>query len=66
MVILWIDLLSIYLIYVIFYDLILIYVVLVLFILTVSRSLFIYMITWMIKLILELVNFLIIFSTSCG
>jgi hypothetical protein len=60
MVILWIDLLSIYLIYVAFCDLISICIVLVLFMLTASRSLFLYILTWMIKLILDLVNFLTI------
>jgi hypothetical protein len=50
--------LSICLVCVAFYDLILICIVLVLFILTASRSLFLYMLTWMIKLILSLVNFL--------
>jgi hypothetical protein len=60
MVILWIDLLSICLICVAFCDLISICVVLVLFMLTASRSLFLYMLTWMIKLILGLVNFLTI------
>jgi hypothetical protein len=57
MVILWIDPLSICLICVAFCDLISICVVLVLFMLTVSRSLFLYMLTWMIKLILGLINF---------
>jgi hypothetical protein len=60
MVISWIDLLSICLICVAFCDLISIYVVLVLFMLTASRSLFLYMLTWMIKLIFGLVNFLTI------
>jgi hypothetical protein len=60
MVISWIDLLSIYLICVAFYDLISICVVLVLFMLTASRSLFLYMLSWMIKLILGIVNFLTI------
>jgi hypothetical protein len=58
MVISWIDPLSICLICVAFYDLISICVVLVLFVLTASRSLSLYMLTWMIKLILGLVNFL--------
>jgi hypothetical protein len=58
MVISWIDQLSICLICVAFCDLISICVVLVLFMLTASRSLFLYMLTWMIKLILDLVNFL--------
>jgi hypothetical protein len=58
MMILWIDPLSICLVCVAFCDLISIYVVLVLFMLTASRSLFLYMLTWMIKLILGLVNFL--------
>jgi hypothetical protein len=57
MVILWIDPLSICLICIAFCDLIPICVVLVLFMLTVSRSLFLYMLTWMIKLILGLINF---------
>jgi hypothetical protein len=60
MMISWIDLLSIYLICVAFCDLISICVVLVLFMLTASRSLFLYILTWMIKLILDLVNFLTI------
>jgi hypothetical protein len=58
MVISWIDPLSICLVCVAFCDLISISVVLVLFVLTASRSLFLYMFTWMIKLILGLVNFL--------
>jgi hypothetical protein len=49
--------LSICLICVAFCDLISICVVLVLFMLTISRSLFLYMLTWMIKLILGLINF---------
>jgi hypothetical protein len=57
MVISWIDPLSICLVCVVFYDLILICVVLVLFILTDSTLLFLYMLTWMIKLILGLVKF---------
>jgi hypothetical protein len=60
MVILWIDPLSICLVCVAFCDLISICVVLVLFMLTASRSLFLYMLSWMIKLILGLVNFLTI------
>jgi hypothetical protein len=60
MVISWIDPLSICLICIAFCDLISICVVLVLFMLTASRSLFLYMFTWMIKLILGLVNFLTI------
>jgi hypothetical protein len=60
MVISWIDLLSIYLVCVAFCDLISICVVLLLFMLTASRLLFLYMLTWMIKLILGLVNFLTI------
>jgi hypothetical protein len=60
MVISWIDPLSIYLICVIFCDLISIGVVLELFMLTASSSLFLYMLTWMIKLILGLANFLTI------
>jgi hypothetical protein len=60
MVISWIDPLSTYLICVAFYDLISICVVLLLFMLTASRSLFLYMLSWMIKLILGLVNFLTI------
>jgi hypothetical protein len=60
MVISWIDPLSICLICVAFCDLIWICVVLVLFMLTTSRSLFLYMLTWMIELILGLVNFLTI------
>jgi hypothetical protein len=58
MVISWIDLLSICLVCVAFCDLISICVVLVLSMLTASRSLFLYMLSWMIKLILGLVNFL--------
>jgi hypothetical protein len=60
MVILWIDMLSICLIYVAFCDLISICVVPVLFMLIASRSLFLCMLSWMIKLILGLVNFLTI------
>jgi hypothetical protein len=60
MVISWIDPLPICLICVAFCDLISICVVLLLFMLTASRSLFLYMLTWMIKLILGLVNFLTI------
>jgi hypothetical protein len=60
MVIPWIDPLSICLICVAFCDLISICVVLVLFMLTASRLLFLYMLSWMIKLILGLVNFLTI------
>jgi hypothetical protein len=60
MVISWIDSLSICLICVAFCDLISIFIVLVLFMLTASRSLFLYMLTCMIKLILDLVNFLTI------
>jgi hypothetical protein len=63
MVILWIDPSSICLICVTFCDLISICVILVLFMLTASRSLFLYMLTWMIKLILGLVNFLTIPET---
>jgi hypothetical protein len=58
MVILLIDPLSICPVCVVFYDLISICVVLVLFMLTTSRSLFLYMLTWMIKLILDFINFL--------
>jgi hypothetical protein len=61
MVIIWIDPLFICLVCVAFCDLISICVVLVFFMLTASRSLFLYMLTWMIKLILVLDNFL----TSC-
>jgi hypothetical protein len=58
MVISLIDLLSICLVCVAFCDLISICVVLMLFMLTASRSLFLYMISWIIKLILSIVNFL--------
>jgi hypothetical protein len=64
MVILWIDLLSICLICIIFCDLISIYVVIVLLMLTASKSLFFYLLTSMIKLILNLVNFLTVLVTN--
>jgi hypothetical protein len=66
MVISWTDLLSICLVCVIFCDLILICIVLMLFILTANKLLFLYMLCWMIKLILYLVNFLTECPTKDG